>query len=308
VIVRAIVNLRAGVAAHRALDALEAGVPGWPQLEIRLTEGPGHATALAREAVEDEAGLVVGAGGDGTLNEIAAGLLGSGVPLGIVPVGSGNGLARALRMPLRPERALALLSGAVTRRMDVGLVNGKPFLNVAGVGFDALVGWAFHKAGRKGGRRGIFSYVRTSLSLLSLYEPVPVTLEAAGQRHEVARPFVVAFFNGPQYGAGAVANPGAKLDDGILEVVIFTEGPWLSTLAVAPRIFLGGIERSSRYMRFPTPSAVLEARVPLEHHRDGEPEPGAARLEVTLSPRALRVLVSEAVAQDPAGPFSPDQR
>lgn len=302
--IRAIVNLRAGVAAHRALDALAVSRPSWSGVEVRLTEGPAHATALAREAVEDEAALVLAAGGDGTVNEVAAALLGTGVPLGIVPVGSGNGLARALRIPLRPDRALAALEGGVARRMDVGQINGKPFLNVAGVGFDAFVGWAFHKAGRKGGRRGILTYVRTSFRLLRLYNAPDLRLEASGTILD-ARPFVMAFANGPQYGAGAVLNPGARLNDGRLEVVLLEDGPLLETLALAPRLFLGGIERSRRYRRLAVEEALLLARVPAQHHRDGEPEPEAERLEVKLLPKALRVLVPRAVAEDPKGPFLP---
>jgi YegS/Rv2252/BmrU family lipid kinase len=299
-----VVNLQAGVAAHRALDALAAGRPGWPSIEVRLTEGPGHATALAQEAVEDEAAVVLAVGGDGTVNEVATALLGSGVPLGIVPVGSGNGLARALRIPLRPDRALAALESGVARRMDVGLVNGKPFLNVAGVGFDAFVGWAFHKAGRKGGRRGILTYVRMSFRLLSLYSAPTVRLEA-GDRCLDAKPLVMAFANGPQYGAGAVLNPGAKLNDGRFEIVVFEDGSFLKAVADAPRLFLGGIERSRRYLRIVAERAVLTARVGVEHHRDGEPEPEAARLEVSLLPKALRVLVPRASAEDPRGPFVP---
>jgi YegS/Rv2252/BmrU family lipid kinase len=254
--------------------------------------------------VEDEASLVLAAGGDGTVNEVAAALIGSGVPLGIVPVGSGNGLARALRIPLQPDRALAALEGGVTRRMDVGQINGKPFLNVAGVGFDAFVGWAFHKAGRKGGRRGIFTYVRTSIRLLRLYAAPDLHLEAAGTSLDT-RPFVMAFANGPQYGAGAVLNPGARLNDGRLEVVLLEDGPLLETLALVPRLFLGGIERSRRYRRLAVEGATLYARVPAQHHRDGEPEPEAERLEVKLLPKALRVLVPRAVAEDPEGPFLP---
>jgi diacylglycerol kinase family enzyme len=219
-------------------------------------------------------------------------------------VGSGNGLARTLRMPLEPARALAVLEGALPRRMDVGLVNGKVFLNVAGVGFDAFVGWAFHKAGRKGGRRGIFTYVRMSLNLLSLYEAPEVVLEAGAERI-ACRPFVMAFANGAQYGAEAVLNPGARLDDGRLEIVIFEEGPLGGTLAMIPRLFLGGIERCSRYRRIVAEGAVLSARRPVEHHRDGEPEPEGSRLEVKLLPKALRVLVPLATAQDPRGPFLP---
>jgi YegS/Rv2252/BmrU family lipid kinase len=302
--IRAIVNLRAGLAAHRALDAIAAGRPGWPAVEVRLTEGPAHAVALAREAVEDEASLVLAAGGDGTVNEVATGLLGSGIPLGIVPVGSGNGLARALRIPLRPDRALASLESGIPRRMDVGQINGKPFLNVAGVGFDALVGWAFHKAGRKGGRRGIFTYVRMSLRLLSLYS-APALRLATGDESLDARPFVMAFANGPQYGAGAVLNPGARLNDGRFEIVIFDDGPLLGLLAKAPRLFLGGIEGTHGYKRIAAERAELTARVAFEHHRDGEPEPEAARLEVALQRKALRVLVPKETSEDPDGPFLP---
>ena len=302
--VRAIVNLRAGVAAHRALDAMAAGRPSWPAIEVRLTEGPAHAIALAREAVEDEAGLVLAAGGDGTVNEVATALIGTGVPLGIVPVGSGNGLARALGLPLRPDRALAALETGIARRMDVGRVNGKPFLNLAGVGFDAFVGWAFHKAGRRGGRRGVFTYLQMSLRLLSLYEARPVVLEVGDERFET-RPFVLAFANGPQYGAGAILNPGAKLNDGRLELVIYEDGPLAQTLLDAPRMFLGGIESVRRYRRILMERAALDARQPVEHHRDGEPELEAARLEVAVLPKALRVLVPRATAEDPAGPFLP---
>lgn len=302
--IRAIVNLRAGLAAHRALDAMAAGRPSWPAIEVRLTEGPAHAIALAREAVEDEAALVLAAGGDGTVNEVAIALIGTGVPLGIVPVGSGNGLARALGLPLRPDRALAALETGIPRRMDVGRINGKPFLNVAGVGFDAFVGWAFHKVGCRGGRRGIFTYVQMSLRLLSLYQARPVTLELGGERF-CSRPFVLAFANGPQYGAGAVLNPGAKLNDGRVELVIYEDGPFLETLLLAPRLFLGGIERSRRYRRLLVDRATLTAPQPVEHHRDGEPEPEAARLEVEVVPKALRIVVPRATAEDPAGPFLP---
>jgi diacylglycerol kinase family enzyme len=188
--------------------------------------------------------------------------------------------------------------------MDVGQVNGKPFLNVAGVGFDALVGWAFHKAGREGGRRGIFTYVRMSLRLLSLYSAPAVTLTMEGERVE-AKPFVMAFANGPQYGAGAVLNPGARLNDGRFEIVIFEDGPFLGLLARAPRLFLGGLERSRRYRRIVVERAELTAAVGIEHHRDGEPEPEATRLEVSLLRKALRVVVPKETAEDPAGPFLP---
>ena len=139
---------------------------------------------------------------------------------------------------------------------------------------------------------------------MSLYEAPSVSLELAGERIE-ARPFVMAFANGLQYGAGAVVNPGGKLNDGRMEVIVFEDAPFLETVAAAPRLFMGGIERSRRYRRITLESAIVTARRPVEHHRDGEPEPEAARLEVTLLPKSLRVLVPRATAEDPEGPFLP---
>ena len=143
--VRAILNPRAGVAAHRMREAVERGRPAWKDYAVYLTREPGHATELAREAVAAGADVVLAVGGDGTVNEVARGLIGSPAALGIVPVGSGNGLARALRIPLQPEAALHALESGARRRMDIGSLNGRLFLNVAGVGFDAVVGQAFHE-------------------------------------------------------------------------------------------------------------------------------------------------------------------
>jgi len=211
--VRAILNPRAGVAAQRTREAVERGRPSWKDYAVYLTREAGHATALAREAVTAGADLVLAIGGDGTANEVAQGLLGSPAALGIVPVGSGNGLARALRIPLRPEPALAALESGARRRMDVGFLNGRLFLNVAGVGFDAVVGHAFHERGKRGGRRGFLGYVRLCLLELRTYRSPRLAIEVAPERLDLAA-FVVTFANGPQYGSGAVINPGGKLDDG----------------------------------------------------------------------------------------------
>jgi diacylglycerol kinase (ATP) len=301
--VRVIVNPRAGVAARAALDEVRRGRPSWRDLDVRLTAGPEDAAALAEQAARSGVELVVAVGGDGTANEAARGLLGSSVPLGIVPAGSGNGLARALGIPMRPDRALAALESSVVRQMDVGFVNGQPFLNVAGTGFDAAVGWAFHRAGRGGARRGFTSYLRQSLALVRTYRASRLLLELGAARIEL-RPFVVAFANGPQYGAGAIVNPGARLDDGRFEVVCLDDGPVAETLWLALRLFLGGLERSRRYRRWSVRRAAVQAEPGVTYHRDGEPEAAAPTLVVTLAPRALRVLVPRRTAEDRAGPFT----
>ncbi len=294
--VRAILNPRAGVAAHGTRAALERGRPGWQDYGVWLTRAPGHATDLAREAVADGADAVLAVGGDGTVNEVARGLLGTRVALGIVPAGSGNGLARALGIPLQPALALAALETAESRAIDVGFLNGRPFLNVAGAGFDAAVGHAFHERGKQGGRRGLFGYVHLSLRELRAYHAAPVVLELPGEARHELKPFVLTFANGPQYGSGAVINPGARLDDGVLEIVVYEDGSRLAMLAVAPLLFLGGAERLARYRRLTAARATVTATTPLPLHVDGDPIPPAERVEVEVQPRALRVLTPRAAA------------
>ena len=300
--VRAIMNPLAGVGAPGTREAVERGRPGWRDYAVCLTQGPGHATELAQEAVAGGADVVVAVGGDGTVNEVARGVLGSGAALGIVPVGSGNGLARALRLPLRPERALAALEAAERRAMDVGLLNGRLFLNVAGVGFDATVGHAFHEHGRRGGRRGFVGYLRLSLRELRAYRAPTLSVQVDGGERLETAPFVLTFANGVQYGSGAVINPGAKLDDGQLEIVIFESGPLLGTLAAAAHLFLGGLGRLRRYRRLPARTAVISASSPFAVHVDGDPAPACDRIEVALRPRALQLLVCRdrlSIATDP---------
>jgi YegS/Rv2252/BmrU family lipid kinase len=302
---RAIVNLRAGVAAQRALAALEHRGAAWNGLEIVLTERPGHARELARDAAQRGFDCVLSVGGDGTANEAAWGLLGGRTALGVLPSGSGNGLARTLRLSLDPARALAALRDAIVKPMDVGYVNERPFLNVAGTGFDAAVGRAFQERARQGARRGVLGYVRAGLAQVFSYRPTALVFEGSPAPLP-ANALLVTFANGPQYGGGAVIAPGARLDDGMLDVVVIEDEPRLRLLLQAPRLFLGGISSLGAYRRVAVKSLVVSGAVPLVHHCDGEPEQPLPRLEVRLKPRALNVLVPAATAGDPGGPFLRD--
>lgn len=295
-------NPTAGVAAQQALAAVRRGRPRWGEVEVKITTGPGDARRWAAEAARDGADLLLVAGGDGTANEAAWGLLGTRTTLGLVPVGSGNGLARTLGIPLRAERALQALEDGVPRRMDVGMINDRPFLNVAGAGFDAAVGAEFHARGQRGGRRGIFTYVWLSLGESVRYRARHWKLGAGDHGFE-GKALVVAFVNGRQYGGGARIAPGARLDDGLLDIIVIEDAPVAEILLNAPRMFLGGIERFRRYRRLAAATAVLSGAAPELFHRDGEPEPAAERIEVRVEPRALSVLVPRPTADDPRGPF-----
>jgi diacylglycerol kinase (ATP) len=296
-----IANPRAGVAARKALDAVQSART-WRRLDLRITEHRGHARELAMAAAAKGEEVVIACGGDGTINEVAWGLLGSETILGVLPAGSGNGLARTLGIPRHPVRALATLAECVTRRMDVGMANNRPFLNVAGAGFDAAVGLAFDEHGRKGGRRGLSSYFRVGLRVALGYRSKKVSVEA-GELPWERTALLVAFANGRQYGGGAVIAPRAQLDDGRLDVVTVEAAPALEMAWNAARMYLGQVEQVRRYRCVLAAEAVLTSSEPMVFHRDGEPEPPAQRLEIGLRARALRVLVPATRAAQTGGPF-----
>jgi diacylglycerol kinase family enzyme len=150
----------------------------------------------------------------------------------------------------------------------------------------------------------LFGYVRLSLRELSRYRPQPLVLDTDAGRREV-RPFLLTFANGPQYGSGAVINPGGKLDDGRLEIVIIDDASLAASLVASPRLFLGGIERMSGYTRLSVTHATVTGDSGIAVHRDGDPESETQRVEVALQPRALTVVTPAATPGDVAGPFAP---
>jgi YegS/Rv2252/BmrU family lipid kinase len=303
--IRAVVNPRAGLAAHRAIAALDRARsrPFWRGLEVSVTQRRGHATELAREAVASGAEVVLAVGGDGTINEVAEGLERSTARLGIVPVGSGNGLARGLQIPLRPDAALQVVENGVPCLMDVGLANGRPFLNVAGAGLDADVGAAFQARGERGGRRGMLPYFLLAARRTLAYRARRWTVEADGQAW-TGRAIMLVFANGRQYGGGAVIAPPARLDDGRLDLVILEDASAASILLNWPRLWTGSIERYKPYRRLTVARVAVTGDGPFIHHRDGEPMAETDRLEIAVSSRALGLLVPSRVAWDPAGPLA----
>ncbi|MBN2370569.1 MAG: hypothetical protein JXO72_08780 [Vicinamibacteria bacterium] len=300
--IRAILNPRAGLAASRALTAIERRRHHWNHIEIATTRGTGHARELAQEAAERGDSMILAVGGDGTANEVAWGVLGSETALGLVPAGSGNGLARTLGLSRNPERALVQIETGVRKRMDVGLVNERPFLNVAGAGFDAVVAETFQQWGVNGGRRGILPYVVFCLKHAFEYGERYRRLEVAGETIE-GPTFIVAFANGRQYGGGAIIAPRAYLDDGVIEAVHIARVSHAQALANVHRLFLGTIEGFGSYRSWSGSSAVLDSSEPVPHHRDGEPEAAHSHLEIRVEPRALEVVVPRRTVEGPHSPF-----
>ena len=255
-------------------------------VEIFVTEAVGHARELAAAAVRRGAGLVVAWGGDGTINEVASALAFGDVPLGIIPAGSGNGLARELDVDPRPERALADALSATARPMDVGDVEGRLFVNIAGIGVDAFVASRFSLARR----RGFLGYINITVHALATYVPTTYRLTSSGGS-VTARALLVTIANSAQFGNGARIAPGARVDDGLLDLVVVEERWRLATIAQLPRLFTGTAHRIRGCTTQQIREVTIEADEPMTYHVDGEPVVGGNRLTARVHPGALLVAV-----------------
>lgn len=258
------------------------------EARVRPTTAAGDARLFAREAVADGCRLVVAWGGDGTVNEAAGSLMRSGTALAIVPAGSGNGLARDLGVPASPVRALEIAAAGATMVIDAGQVNDCLFFNIAGVGVDAVVAARFAERGLR--RRGLAAYVQLSTSELLRYraQTYRLTLDGEVVNH---RAMLVAIANGRQYGNRLVIAPGARLDDGLLEVVIVDE---LSVLGIVWRLpsLLRGTLRAGPGVAIRAARAItVQAAGPIPFHVDGEPRLAEDELAVSVHPAVLHVRV-----------------
>ena len=255
-------------------------------VEVLLTEGVGHARELAKSAVRRGARLVLAWGGDGTIHVVASALAFDEVPLGIVPAGSGNGLARELGVARRPERAIADALQAVPRPMDLGEIDGRLFANVAGIGFDAHVAAQFASATR----RGLVGYAGIAARALAGYLPRHYRITTGGVRTE-ARAILVTIANAAQFGNNARIAPGARVDDGELDLVVMEERSRIATLCQLPRLFNGTVGRmpgcSIRRIR----EVTIESDLPMAYHVDGEPVAGGTTLKARIHPGALMLAV-----------------
>jgi diacylglycerol kinase (ATP) len=257
--------------------------------EINLTERPGHARELAQRAAESRADLVIAWGGDGTVNEVGGGLMGSPTALGLIPAGSGNGLAAALGIPRDSTAALSTALGETTIAVDVGMLNGFPFFNVAGIGFDAHIARLFNQRAR--GRRGALPYVFIGVREGCRYagREYRVTFDGALPSASPIKALLIAFANGSQYGLGVQIAPHARLDDGLLEACVVQDRPVLSRFLHATHLARGSIDRAPRMIRGSVAKATVESASEIEFHLDGEPSVVMGSLEISVRPRALNV-------------------
>jgi len=254
--------------------------------DVVLTERPRHATELARRAMDDGCGLVVAIGGDGTLNEVAAGLVGTSAVFGLIPCGSGNGLGRHLGIPGPGKGAFRTLLHGRVRTIDTGTANGIPFFNVMGLGFDAEISHRFNQLTR----RGLPAYVKTTCAALFSYRPETYHIRN-GAAALTTSAFIVTVANSDQYGNDCFIAPGARVDDGRLDLTVIKRATAFNTLPLVARLFAKRIDGSKSVARLQGAHFTIERAAPGLIHTDGETHETAAIVEIVVRPRSLRIMV-----------------
>ena len=274
--------------ARAAQAAARLSSHGCDPSNVFITERAGHARDIALAAVARGISTIAAWGGDGTMNEVATALAFKDVALALVPSGSGNGLARDLRIPFEAAAALDVAFNGRQRIIDAGEIDGRLFFNVAGIGLDARVAHRFAVDGLE--KRGFSRYLAITIRELSRYEPdkLTVTTPMASTSGSL---LLVAIANGRQYGNGATIAPHALLDDGRLDVVTVTARPLVRACLELPLVFMGKIDRVGGVTMAKTESVHISSPHPVVYHLDGEPIAGTLRISAKVRPRALTIKV-----------------
>ncbi len=254
-------------------------------VDLKYTEYAGHARELSLDAA-DRYDMVVAVGGDGTVNEVGTSLIGSRTAMAIIPTGSGNGLARHLKIPMRLDKAVQLLNRHKVKKIDTVKVNDFYSLNVAGVGFDAYISHLFAKMKQ----RGLISYVKLVTRQFGVYEPSDYVLDIDGKKIS-QKAFLISFANSSQYGNNFYIAPDAKVDDGFFDVCIMNEFPKIAApvllMSMMSKENIGGyLERIIK-----AKEVLIEHKGRIPGHIDGEPVWFNDNVLVKVNPASLHVVV-----------------
>ena len=255
-------------------------------VRIFFSEKAGHASELAQQQVEDSVRYIVAVGGDGTVNEVASAVRDSPAALGIIPRGSGNGLARHLHIPLKINKALKLINKISVDSIDYGIVNDKPFFCTFGAGFDARIGHAFAKSKTRGFR----TYISIIVKEFFKYLPCKYKLKIDGNKFKTGA-LMVTVANAAQFGNNGYISPHANITDGKLDVCIVHPFPKYKAVFLAFRLLRKKIHKSSYYQMIRGEKIVIKRKQEGEVHLDGDPFTMGKKLKIRVVPQGLKVLV-----------------
>lgn len=255
--------------------------------ELRLTEHAGHASEIASEAKEQGVDIVVAIGGDGTVNEVARAIVHSNTALGIMPCGSGNGLARHLLLPMNLKKSIEILNRCEIHELDYGIINGHAFFCTCGMGFDAFVSQKFAEAGK----RGPITYVENVLREGLKYKPETYEIQDE-QGTTRAKAFLISCANASQYGNNAYIAPQASMSDGLLDVIIMEPFDVLEAPQISIEMFNKTLDKNSKIKTFKCQRLHIHRKQPGFIHYDGDPVMTDADVDIELKPKGIRVVVN----------------
>lgn len=257
-------------------------------VELRFTEYAGHAQKIATQCKDEGKDIVVAVGGDGTVNEVARSIIDSKTALGIVPCGSGNGLARHLMLPMNVKGALDVINVGLIHQLDYGVIDDHPFFCTCGMGFDAFISKKFADAGK----RGMLTYLENVLREGLSYKPDTYEITLDGNDAQRYKAFLVSVANASQYGNDAYIAPQASMSDGLLDVVIMEPFDIIEAPQVGIELMNKTIDKSSKIKCFKAKDIMIRRSKPGVIHFDGDPVEAGTDLHVTLHTKGIQIVVN----------------
>ena len=284
-----IINLISGTSDKAAIPGLIDQYLDKTQFEheIAVTQYAGHASEIAAKAKDDGVDVVVAIGGDGTVNEVARAIVHSSTALGIIPCGSGNGLARHLLLPLNVRKAIEVINRCEIRQLDYGIINDYPFFCTCGMGFDAFVSMKFAEAGK----RGPITYVENVLREGLKYKPETYTIEDENGTLQY-KAFLISCANASQYGNNAYIAPQASMSDGLMDVIIMEPFDVFEAPQISIEMFSKTLDKNSKIKTFRTRHLHIRRDKPGVIHYDGDPVMTGADIDVELKPKGINIIVN----------------
>jgi len=256
------------------------------EYNISYTKYPHHAIEIAKEAVSNGFHIVVAVGGDGSANEVAQGIIKSNTVMGIIPVGSGNGLARHLKIPFNIAKAIDVINKLKTEKIDTARINGKLFISIAGIGFDALIAEKF----ALGKRRGFWSYFKKTILEYFKYSPLEYTINI-DQKQIKRDALLISFANSSQFGYNASISPTASISDGCVDLCIVNKMSAFRAAILAHKLFLKNIDSSKYIEVFKVTEAFISCKEPASSHIDGDPGERLTEIHINIQPKTLSIIV-----------------
>ena len=285
-----IINKYSGTGFRPALEGLIVSQCDDLNLEctIEFTQDRGHATELAKKASSTGFKRVFAVGGDGTVNEVAQGLVNTTTCMGIIPKGSGNGLARHLGIPMSIKKSLEILKSEQTIDMDTILFNKKLSVNVCGIGFDGHVAGLFGK----NGKRGLLGYIKLVTKEFFSFKEFAVDMLADGKTFQ-RNAFILAIANSSQFGNNATIAPYASVCDQFMDVCFIKKVPLLQSIGFAVKMFSGKIDTSAFVEIIKAKKISIRFPNAMPYHIDGEAMEPEAIFDIVLAPSSLKMIVPD---------------